>query len=390
MLPSLFCFKNRVAASQFNEITEENMSLSIGIVGLPNVGKSTLFNALTRAQNAQSANYPFCTIEPNLAAVPVPDFRLQKLAELVNPQRIINATVEFVDIAGLVKGASRGEGLGNKFLGNIREADAILHVIRCFDDSNVVHVEGSVDPVRDANIVETELILADLESLEKRIERLTKLARADKEIRKELDAVILLKDYVENGNPVISYPEHDAEELQSTLHDMRFLTDKRIIYVANVDEASLLEDNEHVAKLREYAASRSAQTVRICARIEEDMAGLPDDERNEFLSSYGIEESGLDVIVKSGYETLGLISYLTAGPLEVRAWTIHKGWKAPKAAGVIHTDFERGFIRAQVISYEDYIANGGEQQCKALGVVRMEGKDYVMQDGDVVEFLFNV
>lgn len=366
------------------------MSLSIGIVGLPNVGKSTLFNALTRAQNAQSANYPFCTIEPNLAAVPVPDFRLQKLAELVNPQRIINATVEFVDIAGLVKGASRGEGLGNKFLGNIREADAILHVIRCFDDSNVVHVEGSVDPVRDANIVETELILADLESLEKRIERLTKLARADKEIRKELDAVVLLKDYVENGNPVISYPEHDAEELQSTLHDMRFLTDKRIIYVANVDEDSLLEDNEHVAKLREYAATRNAQTVRICARIEEDMAGLPDEERNEFLSSYGIEESGLDVIVKSGYETLGLISYLTAGPLEVRAWTIHKGWKAPKAAGVIHTDFERGFIRAQVISYEDYVANGGEQQCKALGVVRMEGKDYVMQDGDIVEFLFNV
>lgn len=366
------------------------MALSIGIVGLPNVGKSTLFNALTRAQNAQSANYPFCTIEPNLASVPVPDARLAKLAEMVNPQRIVNATVEFVDIAGLVKGASRGEGLGNKFLGNIREADAILHVVRCFDDSNVVHVEGSVDPVRDVSIVETELILADMESLEKRVERLTKLARADKEVRKELDIVEQLKKHVEDGNPVITFAEHDSDDLAPTLRDMRFLTDKRIIYVANVGEDGLGEDNEYVLKLKEYASTHGFQTVKICARIEEDMAGLPDEERNEFLSSYGIEESGLDIIVKSGYETLGLVSYLTAGPLEVRAWTIHKGWKAPKAAGVIHTDFERGFIRAQVISYEDYVKNGGEQQCKALGLARMEGKEYEVKDGDIIEFLFNV
>ncbi len=366
------------------------MGLSIGIVGLPNVGKSTLFNALTRTQNAQSANYPFCTIEPNLATVPVPDERLAKLAAIAHPEQIINATVEFVDIAGLVKGASRGEGLGNKFLANIRECEAIIQVVRCFKDSDVVHVEGSVDSLRDVSIIENELLLADMESLEKRIERLTKLARSDKEVRKELDSVLVLQKHIEDGSPVRTFPGHESEDIQPTLHDMRFLSDKKIIYVANVGEDDLVSDNEIVLSLREYAEKQGALCVKICAKIEEDMAGLPDKERTEFLGSYGIEESGLDMIVRTGYKTLGLISYLTAGPKEVRAWTIRRGWKAPKAASVIHTDFERGFIRAQVISFDDYVRHGGEQPCKALGLARMEGKDYVVADGDVVEFLFNV
>lgn len=366
------------------------MGLSIGIVGLPNVGKSTLFNALTRTQNAQAANYPFCTIEPNKATVPVPDDRLAKLAAIAKPEKIVHATIDFVDIAGLVKGASKGEGLGNKFLGNIRESEALLHVVRCFQDANVVHVEGSVDPLRDVNIIENELILADMESLEKRIERLAKLARSDKDARKELDLVATLQKHIEDGHPVRTFPDHDAEDLQPTLRDMRFLTDKTVIFIANVGEAELAEDNEAVRALREYAARHGETCVRICAKIEEDMAGLPDQERTEFLASYGITESGLDLIVRTGYDVLGLISFLTAGPKEVRAWTIHRGWKAPKAAGVIHTDFEHGFIRAQVISFDNYVLHGGEQPCKALGLARMEGKEYEVADGDVVEYLFNV
>ena len=366
------------------------MSLSIGIVGLPNVGKSTLFNALTRAQNAQAANYPFCTIEPNKATVPVPDSRLEPLAKIVNPSRIIHATVDFVDIAGLVRGAAKGEGLGNKFLANIQEADAILHVVRCFADDDVVHVEGGLDPLRDVEIVETELLLADLEAIGRRVERLTKQARTDKEVRAELAAVELLQKHVEAGLPVSSYPEHDSEDLAPTLKDMRFLSDKKTIYVANVGESDAAADNDAVKKLREHAAATGADVVRISAKMEEELAGLGDAERAEFLSSYGVTESSLDVVVRKSYDILGLASFLTAGPLEVRAWTFRKGWKAPKAAGVIHTDFERGFIRAQVISYDDYVAHGGEQGCKAAGVMRVEGKEYEMRDGDIVEFLFNV
>lgn len=366
------------------------MGLSIGIVGLPNVGKSTLFNALTRAQNAASENYPFCTIEPNKATVPVPDERLARLAAIAKPEQIIQATIEFTDIAGLVKGASRGEGLGNKFLANIRECDALLHVVRCFQDADVVHVEGSVDPLRDIAIIENELVLADMESLEKRVERLAKLARSDKEVRKELDAVTALQKHLEEGLPVRTFPGHDDDAIQPTLRDLRFLTDKTTIFVANVGETEAAADNDATRSVRDYAARHGETCVRICAKIEEDMAGLPDAERAEFLSSYGIAESGLDVIVRAGYGALGLASFLTAGPKEVRAWTFRRGWKAPKAASVIHTDFERGFIRAQVIAFDDYVRHGGEQPCKALGLARMEGKDYEVADGDVVEFLFNV
>ena len=365
------------------------MALGIGIVGLPNVGKSTLFNALTRAQNAAAENYPFCTIEPNKATVPVPDARLEKLAEIVHPQRIVNATVDFVDIAGLVRGASKGEGLGNKFLANIREASAILHVVRCFENDDIVHVEGGVDPVRDAQIIETELLLADLESLTARVERLTRLARSDKDQRKALEAVEALLHHVEAGGSVRSFPERDSEELAQTLRELPLLTDKPVIYVANVDEDHAGADDDTVRALRDYAAKEGAEVVRIGARMEEDLAGLDDAERNEFLESYGVKEGSLDAIVKAGYRTLGLASFLTAGPLEARAWTFRRGWKAPRAAGVIHTDFEKGFIRAQVIAYDDYVRLGGVAACKAAGLARMEGKEYEMQDGDVVEFFFN-
>jgi GTP-binding protein YchF len=366
------------------------MALSIGIVGLPNVGKSTLFNALTRQQNAEAANYPFCTIEPNKATVAVPDSRVDQLAELVKPESVVHATVDFVDIAGLVKGASRGEGLGNKFLANIREADAVLHVVRCFEDGDVVHVEGSVDPVRDVDIIETELILADLQSMEKRIDRLTRLARSDKEVRKELEAAAGLQAHLEEGSPVRSYEAHDADALSPTLSDMQFLTDKRIIYCANVSEDALTEASDTIAALTAYAAEREFEVVVISARMEEELAGLSDDERDEFLSSYGVEESGLDKIIHTGYRALKLLSYFTAGPQEVRAWTIHAGDRAPQAAGVIHTDFERGFIRANVIDFSDYMTRGGEAACKSAGVMRVEGKEYVVKDGDVILFLFNV
>ncbi|MHB9014055.1 MAG: redox-regulated ATPase YchF [Ignavibacteriaceae bacterium] len=366
------------------------MGLSIGIVGLPNVGKSTLFNALTKAQNAEAANYPFCTIEPNKAIVPVPDERINKLAVLVNPARLVNSTVDFVDIAGLVKGASKGEGLGNQFLTNIRETEAILHVVRCFEDNDIVHVDGSIDPLRDIEVIETELILADVQTLEKKIDRLQKMAKGDKNAKAAAEDAEALMSFMNQGNPASSFPEKDKESIKEIFNELRLMTAKNMIYCANVNEGSLAEDNDYVKSLKAYAESKGADWVKISAKVEEELVGLEDEEREEFLASYGIKESGLEKIIRTGFHTLGLISYFTAGPKEVRAWTIHRGWKAPQAAGVIHTDFEKGFIRAEVIGYNDYITYKSESACKAAGVMRVEGKDYVVQDGDVMHFLFNV
>lgn len=366
------------------------MGLSIGIVGLPNVGKSTLFNALTKAQNAEAANYPFCTIEPNKAVVPVPDERINKLAGLINPQRTVLSTVDFWDIAGLVKGASKGEGLGNQFLSNIRQTEAIIHVIRCFENDDVVHVNGSVDPLRDIEIIETELLLADMQTLEKKIERLGKMAKGDKAAKAMLEDAEEILKFLNEGNQAASYPHREKESVRQLFEEIGFLTAKDIIYCANVDEDSLTEDNDYVKKVRDYAASKKMEAAKISAKMEEELVGLNDEERVEFLASYGVNESGLEKIIRKGFETLGLISYFTAGPKEVRAWTIHRGWKAPQAAGVIHTDFEKGFIRAEVISYEDYIKFKTEAAAKAAGVMRIEGKEYEVKDGDVMHFLFNV
>ncbi|HYC00829.1 MAG TPA: redox-regulated ATPase YchF [Candidatus Limnocylindrales bacterium] len=366
------------------------MGLSIGIVGLPNVGKSTLFNALTKAQNAEAANYPFCTIEPNKAVVPVPDARLAGLARIANPERIVHATVDFVDIAGLVRGASKGEGLGNQFLTHIRETAAIVHVVRCFEDPDIVHVDGSVDPARDVEVIETELILADMQSIEGKIERLTRKAKGDKEAAAQLEVARRLSAHLGAGKPACDFPERDDNVAAALLDEMGLLSGKAVIYCANVDDGSLGEDNEHVVALRRWAASRNAAVVKISAKVEEELVGLDDAEKAEFLASYGVVESGIEQIIRRSYEILGLCSYFTAGPKEVRAWTIHRGWKAPKAASVIHTDFERGFIRAEVIAYDDYVAHKGEAGCKAAGVLRVEGKEYVVQDGDVMHFRFNV
>lgn len=366
------------------------MGLSIGIVGLPNVGKSTIFNALTRAQNAEAANYPFCTIEANKAVVPVPDKRIDQLTELVKPEKVTRASVDFVDIAGLVRGANKGEGLGNQFLGNIREADAILHVVRCFEDENIAHVEGGIDPLRDIEIIETELILSDLQRIEKSLVNLVKRGRADKDARDLQVRVEKLQAHLEEGKPVVAYAADESESLAKYRRDMQFLTDKKVIYCCNVDEDGLADDSSFVQAVRTHAESQGCEALKVCARMEEDLIGLEDAEAAEFLESFGITEGGLDQIVHTGYRTLGLLSYFTAGPKEVRAWTIRAGWKAPQAAGVIHTDFERGFIRAQVIKFEDYIKHGGEPECKALGLMRQEGKEYVVEDGDVILFLFNV
>jgi len=367
------------------------MGLSIGLVGLPNVGKSTTFNALTKAQNAESANYPFCTIEPNKAVVPVPDNRLEELSKIVNPERVQYSTLDFVDIAGLVKGASKGEGLGNKFLSNIRETEVILHIVRCFEDPNVVHVEGSIDPIRDVEIIEQELLFADLDAVQKRVDSLKKKARGnDKDAKAQLVIAEELLEYISEGNPVSTYDKIDDDAFLAMNKDLRLLTSKEIIYGANVDEDGLSEDSEFVQKLKAYAKERNYEVIKLCAKVEEDMVDFDEDEKMEMLEDLGVTESGLDQIIHKGFAKLGLQSYFTAGVKEVRAWTIRQGTTAPKAAAVIHNDFEKGFIRAEVISYEDFIEYGGEQGAKEAGKNRLEGKEYIVQDGDVMHFRFNV
>ncbi len=365
--------------------------MKLGIVGLPNVGKSTLFNSLTRA-GAESANYPFCTIDPNIGIVEVPDQRLDVLTKMYDSAKTTHATIEFVDIAGLVKGASKGEGLGNQFLANIRECDAIVHVVRCFEDENVVHVDGSVDPIRDIETINLELIFADLEVLQRRFSKVGKNAKIDKSFKKESDLIQKLIDHLENGKMARSYEPEDEDE-EALLKEFFLLTSKPVIYAANVQEDDLADDGESnpfVQRVRDFAAEEGSEVFVICAKIEEEISELDDDERKEFLEDLGLSESGLDKLIRASYHLLGLISFLTAGEKESRAWTITRGTKAPGAAGKIHTDFERGFIKAEVVSYDDLIACGNEKAAKEKGLVRMEGKEYVMKDGDVVVFRFNV
>jgi ribosome-binding ATPase len=367
------------------------MGFSCGIVGLPNVGKSTLFNCLSSAR-AEAANYPFCTIEPNVGIVEVPDPRLQALATVVHPQKVIPTTTRFVDIAGIVRGASKGEGLGNKFLSHIRDCDAICHVVRCFTDSNVVHVDGAVNPVRDVETIETELILADLEAVEKRLDRAVKMSKGSDPVEKKaVPFCQALKAHLEKGGPARSFDKTADEDLKRVLHDMHLLTVKPTLFVANVDESGFDPDaNPHLRALIELAKGRGDSVLPVCAKIESEVAELPPEERKDFLASLGMTSSGLDRLIQAGYRLLGLASYLTAGEKEVRAWTITQGMKAPQAAGVIHSDFERGFIKAEVIWWEDFVALGGEARCREAGKLRLEGKDYVVKDGDVMHFKFNV
>jgi GTP-binding protein YchF len=364
------------------------MSLKCGIVGLPNVGKSTLFNALTKA-GIEASNYPFCTIEPNVGIVEVPDPRLHELAKIVKPQRVVPAVVEFVDIAGLVAGASRGEGLGNQFLANIRETDAVVHVVRCFDDPNIVHVSGSVDPLRDIEVIDTELALADLATVEKALARYSKQAKAggDKEAKLLVDALEKCLKQLDEAKPIRAL-ELTKEE-RKLLRPFFLLTAKPVLYAANVKEDGLT-DNPHLAAVQAHAAQEGAEVVPICAALEAEIAELADEDKQLFLAEMGMSEPGLNRLIRAAYRLLGLITFFTAGVKEVRAWTIHRGDTAPQAAGVIHTDFERGFIRAQTIAYEDFIACGGEAGAKEAGKMRSEGKDYVVKDGDVMNFLFNV
>ena len=363
--------------------------MKLGIVGLPNVGKSTLFNSITKA-GAECANYPFCTIEPNVGVVPVPDERLEKLAKMYNPQKITHAIIEFVDIAGLVKGASRGEGLGNKFLSHIRETDAICEVVRCFEDSNVVHVDGSVDPIRDIETINLELIFADIETVNKRLDKAKKNLKADKKYQIEIDLLEKIKQTLEDGKSARTLDFNEDEKI--LVKDMFLLTTKPILYIANVSEEQLsdLENDNLVNKVREYAQNEKAEVIPLCVKIEEELSSLENEDKKEMLEALGLEESGLDKVVKKSYDLLGLMSFLTAGEPEVRAWTIKKGTKAPDAAGKIHSDIQRGFIKAEIVSFDDLMKEGSMVAAKEKGLVRSEGKEYIMQDGDIVLFKFNV
>ena len=363
--------------------------MKIGIVGLPNVGKSTMFNAITNA-GAECANYPFCTIEPNVGVVPVPDERLDELTKMYKPEKTTHAIIEFVDIAGLVKGASKGEGLGNKFLSHIREVDAICEVVRCFEDPNIVHVDGSIDPIRDIETINLELIFADIETLNKRIDSVKKKLKADKKCQEELDVLEKIKNVLENGKSARTVELNDDEK--EFLKDTFLLTMKPILYIANVSEEQLADasNDENVKKVVMYAKQENAEVIPLCVKIEEELASLDGDDKKEMLDALGLESSGLDKVIKASYDLLGLMSFLTAGEPEVRAWTIKKGTKAPQAAGKIHSDIERGFIRAEIVSYDDLMREGRMTAAKEKGLVRSEGKEYIMQDGDIVLFRFNV
>ena len=380
--------RNRLRGSARKGV-RSTMTLGIGIVGLPNVGKSTLFNALSQTQAAQAANYPFCTIEPNHAIVPVPDARLDALARIANPEQVLPATVEFVDIAGLVQGASQGEGLGNKFLANVREAAALLHVVRGFEDDDITHVEGSVDPIRDLDVIETELLLADVQSVESRIDKQARKAKGDKSAAAELETLHRLLDHLSAEKPASAFVAPTAADAD-TIAELSLLSAKAVIYCVNVDEGGLAEDSAAVAAIRQRAQALGRPIVVIAAKVEEELVGLEGEDRADFLGAYGIQCSGVEQVIRAGYETLGLVSYFTAGPKEVRAWTIRSGWTAPQAAGVIHTDFERGFIRAEVVAFDAYVDGEGEAGARAAGALRSEGKEYVVNDGDVVHFRFNV